>query len=85
MDKNLDAILEEIKSNKSVSTVTNPRSEMNDIQNMQPPGSKNNNSIGVHASHIYNSDSEKEDYLPQASKKKALGILLNPCFETSLM
>ena len=40
MENKLDAILKEIKSNKIASTVTNPRSEMNEIQKMQPSGSK---------------------------------------------
>ena len=68
----LDAILKEIKSNKSSSTVTNPRYEMNDIQNMQSSGSKTNKSIGVHASYNENRDSENEDYLLQASKMRDL-------------
>ena len=72
MENKLDAILKEIKSNKSVSTVTNPRSEMDDIQNIQPSGSKTNRSIGAHASHIYNSDSENDDYPLQASKMRDL-------------
>ena len=62
MENELDAILKEIKSNKSASTVTNPRSEINDTQNMQPSGTKLDYSIGVHASHNKNSDSEDEDY-----------------------
>ena len=70
MENKLDAILKEMKSNKSVSTVTNSRSEMDDIQNMQPSGSKTNRSIGVHASHIYNADSENDDYPLQASKMR---------------
>ena len=57
VENKLDAILKEIKSNKSASTVTNPRSEVNEIQNMQPSGSKTNKSIGVHAS--YNEDIKK--------------------------
>ena len=67
MEINLDAFLKEIKSNKSASTVTNPRSEMNDIQNMQPSGSKTNKPIAVHASCNESSDSENEDYPLQAS------------------
>ena len=50
MDNKLEAILKEIKSNKSASTVTNPRSETNEIRDPQPSGSKTNRSIGVHAS-----------------------------------
>ena len=72
MENKLDAILKEIKSNKSASTVTNPRSEMNEMQNMQPSGSKTNKSTGVHASYNENIDSEDEDYPLQASKMRDL-------------
>ena len=72
MENKLDAILNEIKSNKSASTVTNPRSEMNEIQNMQPSGSKTNKSTGVHASYNENIDSEDEDCPLQASKMRDL-------------
>ena len=82
MENKLDAILKEIKSNKSVSTVTNPRSEMDDIQNMRPSGSKTNRSIGVHASHIYNSDSENDDYPLQASKMRDLKHPAKPLFRS---
>ena len=82
MENKLDAILKEIKSNKSVSTVTNPRSEMNDIQNMQPSGSKTNRSIGVNASHIYNLDSENDDYPLQASKMRDLKHPAKPLFRS---
>ena len=72
MENKLDAILKEIKSNKSTSTVTNPRSEMDEIQNMQPSGSKTNKSTGVHASYNENIDSGDEDYPLQASKMRDL-------------
>ena len=72
MENKLDAILKEIKSNKSTSTVTNPRSEMDEIQNMQPSGSNTNKSTGVHASYNENIDSEDEDYPLQASKMRNL-------------
>ena len=69
IENKLYAILKEIKSNnKSASTVTNPRSEIDDTQNIQPWGSKIDKSIGVHASYNKNSDSEDEDYPLQASK-----------------
>ena len=71
-DNKLDTILKEIIFNKSASTVTNPRSEIKDTQNMQPSGSKLDKSIGVHASYNENSDSEDEDCPLQASKKKDL-------------
>ena len=60
MDNKLETILREIKSNKSISTVTNPRSESDEILNTQPMGSKGNRSIGVHAS---NNETEDEDFL----------------------
>ena len=82
MKNKLDAILKEIKSNKSASTVTNRRSEVNDIQNMQPSGSKTNRSIGVHASFNDNSDSENEDYPFQASKMKDLKHPAKPLFRS---
>ena len=51
MENKLDAGEQEIKSNKSASTVTNPRSEIDDTQNMQSSGSKIDRPIGVHASY----------------------------------
>ena len=39
MDNKLDAILMEIKTSKSTSMTTNPRSEVYEIGNMQPSGS----------------------------------------------
>ena len=72
MENKLDTILKEIKSNKSASTVTNPRSEVNEIQNMQPSGSKTNKSTEVHASYNENTDSEDEDYSLLASKMRDL-------------
>ena len=82
MENKLDAILKEIKSNKSVSTATNPRSEMDDIQNMQSSGSKTNRSIGVHASYNDNSESENEDYPLQASKMRDLRHPARPFYES---
>ena len=60
MENKIETILKEIKSNKSASTVTNPRSEINEIKDPQTSGSKTNKSIGVHASINKNSDSENE-------------------------
>ena len=54
MENKLDALLKEIKSNKSASTLTNPRSEIIDTQKMQPSGSKIDKFIGVHASYNEN-------------------------------
>ena len=58
--------------NEGVSTVTNPSSKMNEIQSTQPSGSKNDKSIGVHASNNENSGSEDKDYLLKASEIKDL-------------
>ena len=60
MNNKFEGILREIKTNKNASTVTNPRSETNEIQNSQPSGSKTT-SIGVHASNNENSGSENDD------------------------
>ena len=75
MDNKLEAILKEVKSNKTTSTVTNPRSKINEIQNSQPSGFKTNRSIrsiGLRASNIEHSDSENDDYPLRASKMKDL-------------
>ena len=53
-DDKLETILKAIRSNKNMSTTTNPRSEAAEAQNSQPSGSK---SIRVHASYFENSDS----------------------------
>ena len=58
VDYKLEAILREVKSNKTTST--NPRSDVNEILDSQHSGSKTNRSIGVRASNIENSDSENE-------------------------
>ena len=72
MDNKLEAILKEVKSNKTTSTVTNPRSKNNEIQDSQPSGFKTNRSIGFRASNIEHSDSENDDYPLRASKLKDL-------------
>ena len=72
MKNKLDTILKEIKINKNASTVTNPRSETNDTQNIQSSGFKHDTSIRVHASYNANSDSEDQDFPPQASNMKEL-------------
>ena len=86
MENKLDAILKEIKSNKSASTVTNSRSEDNDTQNIQPSGSKIDMSIGVQASYNKNSGSEDDEYPLQASKMKVLRHPAKPIYrsETNL-
>ena len=72
MENKLETILREINSNKSASTVTNQRSETNEMLDMRPSGSNVNKSVGVHASNIENSASEDEDYPLKASKMKDL-------------
>ena len=64
MENKFDAVLKEIKTNKTTSTITNPRSEIDGMQNSQPSGSKSIRSNGVHASNIENSDTEDEDDHP---------------------
>ena len=64
MENKFDAILKEIRTSKTASTITNPRSEPNGIYNLQPSGSKNDTSSGVRASNIENSDTENEDDHP---------------------
>ena len=50
MENTLDAILMEIKTNKSTSMATNPKSELNEIGNTQSSGSGGKKSLGVKAS-----------------------------------
>ena len=64
MENKFEAILKEIRTSKSASTITNPRSEVKGIQNFQPSGSKGNSSNGVCASNAENSDTEDEDDHP---------------------
>ena len=80
MENKLEMILKEIKSNKSASTVTKPRSEINENRDSQPSGSKTNRSIGVHASNNENSDSEDDDFPLRASKMKDLRHPARPKF-----
>ena len=82
MEKKLETILKEVKSNKRASTVTNPRSEINEIRDSQPSGTKTNTSIGVHASNNENSDSENDDYPLRASKMKELKHPAKPLFHS---
>ena len=79
MGNKFEAILREIRTNKNASTVTNPRSEHNEIQDPQPSGSKTK-SIGVHASSNENSDSGNDDYPLRASKMKDLKHHAKPFF-----
>ena len=81
MDNKPEEILKKIKYNKSVSTVTNPRSDVNEIQEPQPSGSRIDPSIGVRGSNIKNSDSENDDYRLRASKMKDLKHPARPLFQ----
>ena len=72
MENKLDAILMEIKTNKSTSMTTNPRSEMNEIESMQPSGSKGKRSMGRNASDNESIDSENEDIPLKASEMRDL-------------
>ena len=80
MENKLEMILKERKSNKSASTVTNSRSEINENREPQPSGSKTDRSIGVHASKNESSDSGNDDYPPRASKMKDLRHPARPVF-----
>ena len=72
MENKLDAILMEIKTSKSTSMTTNPRSEMNKIGNIQPSGSGGKRSVGVNASDNESLDSENEDNPLKASEMREL-------------
>ena len=80
MDNKLETILREIKSNKSASIATNPRSETNEMHDPQPSGSRTIRSIGVHASNNENSETEDEDFPLKASKMKDLKHPAKPLF-----
>ena len=68
MENKFEAVLKEIRTNKSVSTKTNPGSDLNGTQNSQPSGSINDKYIAVHASNSENSDTEDEDHPLRASE-----------------
>ena len=68
MDNKIEAILKEIRTNKSASTVTNPRFQTNETQNTLPRGSKLDKSIEVRASNNEDSESENEDYPLKANE-----------------
>ena len=72
MDNKLEATLKEVNSNKTTSTATNPRSDINEIQDSKPSGSKTNRSFGVRTSNIDHSDSDNDDYPLRASKLEDL-------------
>ena len=72
MENKLDAILMAIKTSESTSMTTNPRSEMNEIENMQSSGSGGKRSMGVNASDNECLDSENEDIPLKASEMREL-------------
>ena len=74
-------LVREVKTNKNASTVTNPRSDVNEIQDSQPAGSKIDKSIGVRASSNENSDTENDDYSLRVSKMKYLKHPAKPLFQ----
>ena len=82
MDSKLEAFLKEIKCNKSASIATNPRSDVNEMIEPQPSGSRMNQSTGVRASNIENSESENDDYPHRASKMKDLKHPAKPLFRS---
>ena len=61
MENMFEAILKEIRTNKSASTITKPRTEIKGTQDSQLSRSKSNRSNGVRASNVENSDTEDED------------------------
>ena len=82
MENRLDAILMEIKTNKGTSVTTNPRSEINEIGNIQPSGSGGKKSMRVNASDNENLDSENEDMPLKASEMKDLKYPAKPLFRS---
>ena len=81
MDNKLETILMEIRTNRNVSTTTNPMSETIDMQNSQPSGFKTDRSIGVHASNTKNSDLEDDDYPLRPSDMKDLRHPAKPLYK----
>ena len=72
MEDKLDAILMDIKTSRSTSMTTNPRSEIHKTGNMQPSGSGGKKSMGVNASYNESLDSENEDIPLKASEMRDL-------------
>ena len=70
MDNKQETILKEIRTNKSASTITNPRSETLGSLKSKHSGSKEIESIGVRLSHIENSESEDEDHPLRVTETK---------------
>ena len=80
LNNKLEPILREIKTNKNQSMVTNARSNVIEVQDPQPSGSKIDKSRGVRPSNNEKSDSENDDYLLRASKMKDLKHPEKPLF-----
>ena len=79
-ENKFEAILKEKRTNKSASTITNPRSEI--TQNSQPSGSKSNRSNEVHAFKMGYSDTEDEDDHPlRASEMRELRNPARPVYQ----
>ena len=72
IDNKFETILREFKNNKSVSTVTTPRSETNESQDTEQSGSKINKSKGVHASNTVYSDLEEDGHPLRVSNMSEL-------------
>ena len=68
IENKLESILKDIKTSKSDSTATNPKSDTNDTQNPQPSESKRNWSIGLHASKTVDSDLDEDSHPLRASE-----------------
>ena len=84
MENNFEAILKGIRTSKSASTITNPRSETNGTLNSQPSGSRNGRSDRVHASNVGNSDTEDEDDHPlRASDMRKLRNPARPLYQNA--
>ena len=59
-----------------------PRSEVNENQNIQPLGSKNDRPTELHASNIDISNSEDEDHLLRASDMRELRSPARPIYKS---
>ena len=82
MENKFEAILKELRTNTSASTITNLRSELNGTQDSQPSRSKSNRSNGVRASNVENSDTEDEDdHLLRASEMYELRNPARPVYQ----
>ena len=81
MDNKLEAVLREIRIDKSSSTATNPRSDINEMQGNQGSRSRIDRSIEVRASNNKNSDSENDDFPLKASKMKDLKLPADPLYQ----